>query len=67
MINRFFSLTLAFTLFLGSITQLPAQKMPADADPVLWQRALSIHRKAIIVDGHNDITSPMVDEDFDLA
>ncbi|MEW6360929.1 MAG: dipeptidase [Acidobacteriota bacterium] len=41
--------------------------MPADADPVLWQRALSIHRKAIIVDGHNDITSPMVDEDFDLA
>lgn len=67
MINRFFSLALAFTLFFGSLPQLLAQKMPAEADPVLWQRALSIHRKAIIVDGHNDITSPMVDEDFDLA
>jgi membrane dipeptidase len=30
-------------------------------------RALAIHRRAIIVDGHNDITSPMVDEDLDLG
>jgi membrane dipeptidase len=44
-----------------------AQTMPAGADPKLWQKALKIHRKAIIVDGHNDIPSPMVDEDFDLA
>jgi len=41
--------------------------MPAGADPKIWAEALKIHRKAIIVDGHNDITSPMVDEDFDLA
>ena len=41
--------------------------MPKDADPKLWARALKIHKKAIIVDGHNDIPSPMVDEDFDLA
>jgi membrane dipeptidase len=41
--------------------------MPAGADAKLWEKALKIHRKAIIVDGHNDITSPMVDEDFDLA
>ena len=26
-----------------------------------------IHKKAIIVDGHNDIPSPMVDDDFNLA
>ena len=44
-----------------------AQTMPNGADPKLWARALKIHRKAIIVDGHNDIPSPMVDEDFDLA
>ncbi len=44
-----------------------AQTMPKDADPKLWARALAIHRKAIVVDGHNDIPSPMVDEDFDLA
>ncbi|MBK9152684.1 MAG: dipeptidase [Chloracidobacterium sp.] len=33
----------------------------------MWQKALKIHRSAIIVDGHNDITSPMTDEDFDLS
>src|SRR5215210_5877581 len=44
-----------------------AQTMPADADPKMWAQALKIHRKAIIVDGHNDIASPMVDDDFDLA
>ncbi|MGI8787376.1 MAG: dipeptidase [Pyrinomonadaceae bacterium] len=44
-----------------------AQTMPKDADPKLWQRALAIHKKAIIVDGHNDIPTPMYDEDYDLA
>lgn len=43
------------------------QTMPSGADAKLWARALKIHKKAVIVDGHNDITSPMVDEDFDLA
>ena len=43
-----------------------AQTMPAGADPKIWEQALKIHRKAIVIDGHNDITSPMVDEDFDL-
>ena len=43
-----------------------AQTMPKGGDAKLWQRALAIHKKAVIVDGHNDITSPMVDEDFDL-
>lgn len=58
-------LSLAFL----SLTPLSinAQTMPKDADAKLWAQALKIHKKAIIVDGHNDITSPMVDEDFDLA
>jgi len=43
------------------------QTMPADADPALWARALKLHKKSIIVDGHNDITGPMVDADFNLA
>jgi len=54
-------LLIAFTL------PVLAQKMPADADPKIWAQALKIHQKAIIVDGHNDIPSPMVDEDFDLS
>src|SRR5215210_960583 len=36
-------------------------------DERLWRRALEIHRKAIVVDGHNDITSPMIDEGYDLG
>src|SRR6476661_6688268 len=43
-----------------------AQTMPKDADPKIWAQALKIHQKAIIIDGHNDIPSPMVDDDFDL-
>jgi membrane dipeptidase len=54
----FFILSVSLTAF--------GQTMPADVDPALWAKALKIHKKAIIVDGHNDITSPMVDEDFDL-
>lgn len=53
-------------LFVFAI-QISAQTMPAGADAKLWTQALKIHKKAIIIDGHNDITSPMVDEDFDLA
>ncbi|MBK9529611.1 MAG: dipeptidase [Acidobacteria bacterium] len=54
-------LTLSFTL------SALAQTMPKDADPKLWDKALKIHRNAIIVDGHNDITGPMVDSDFNLG
>src|SRR5215203_5630992 len=52
-------------LFVFSVSSF-AQTMPAGADPKLWEQALKIHKKAIIIDGHNDITSPMVDDDFDL-
>ncbi len=44
-----------------------AQTMPKDADAKLWQKALKIHKSAIIVDGHNDIPSPMYAEDFTLT
>lgn len=58
-------LTTALLLCLS--LSLFAQTMPKDADPVIWQKALKLHKSAIVVDGHNDIPSPMVDEDFDLA
>ena len=32
----------------------------------LWQRALQIHRRAIVIDTHNDVTSAMTNFDFDL-
>lgn len=53
--------------FLSVNVSISAQTMPSGADPAVWQKALKIHKKAIIVDGHNDIPSPMVDDDFNLA
>ena len=52
-------------LFVLTISGL-AQTMPKDADPKIWEAAMKIHKKAIVVDGHNDITSPLIDEDYDL-
>ena len=65
--NKSISLLLLSTFIFLLIGQTFAQTMPKDADPKLWQQALKIHKKAIIIDGHNDIPSPLVDEDFDLA
>ncbi len=65
--NKSFFFLLFSALFFSFAGQVFAQTMPAGADPKLWARALNIHKKAVIVDGHNDIPSPMVDEDFDLA
>src|SRR5215813_6554298 len=36
-------------------------------DEKLWQRALAIHKKAIVIDTHNDITTPMTNDDYDLG
>ncbi|HEV7699820.1 MAG TPA: dipeptidase [Pyrinomonadaceae bacterium] len=54
-------------IFFAVTVSVAAQNMPPGADPVLWAKALKIHRKAIVVDGHNDIVSPMTDDDYDLA
>ncbi len=65
--NKLISSLLLMIFCCSLINRTFAQTMPKDADPKLWARALKIHQKAIIVDGHNDIPSPMTDEDFDLA
>lgn len=65
--NKIVSLLLFVVFTCSFINQTFAQTMPKDADPKLWAQALKIHKKAVVIDGHNDITSPMVDEDFDLA
>jgi membrane dipeptidase len=36
-------------------------------DEQLWQRALQIHRRAIVIDTHNDVTTPMTNDDYDLS
>ncbi|HEU4511065.1 MAG TPA: dipeptidase [Pyrinomonadaceae bacterium] len=37
------------------------------SDERLRQRALQIHRRAIVIDTHNDVTTPMTNDDFDLS
>jgi membrane dipeptidase len=36
-------------------------------DERLWKRAVALHRRAVVVDGHNDIPTIMADEDYDLG
>lgn len=36
-------------------------------DPALWKRAARLHAAAMVVDTHNDVTSRIVDDDFDMG
>src|SRR5262245_65008879 len=36
-------------------------------DAKLRERAMRLHREAIVIDTHNDVTSPMTDEGYDLG
>src|SRR6202171_4705373 len=43
------------------------QDHPLVRDEKLWQKALAIHRRAIVIDTHNDITTAMTNDDYDLS
>src|SRR5438876_9811068 len=45
--------------------QVRAPAVPRDEK--LWRQALEIHRKAIVIDTHNDVTTPMANDDYDLS
>jgi membrane dipeptidase len=53
---------IACFLMFGSVGAQPRTAR----DQALWQRALAIHRRAVVVDTHNDVTTPMTNDDFDL-
>ena len=57
---------LAASLFCLSVSSVNAQT-PQPRDERLWQRALAIHRRAIVIDTHNDVTTPMTNDDYDLG
>jgi len=64
--KKIVSMFLIAAFCLSSALIASAQTMPVGANPDIWARALKIHRNAIVVDGHNDIPSPMTDDDFEL-
>jgi len=56
------------TSSLNSTNERAQSSAPSEQrDEKLWQRALAIHRKAIVIDTHNDVTTPMTNDDYDLG
>ncbi|HXD33370.1 MAG TPA: dipeptidase [Pyrinomonadaceae bacterium] len=68
----FFALSSAAVLFTtqlvaaGAIRKITS-KQNEQRDEKLWKRALEIHKKAIVIDTHNDVTTPMTNDDYDLS
>ena len=60
---RFGKLVVVCLIALSTIAPIAAQTR----DERLWQRALQIHRRAIVIDTHNDVTTGMTNDDFDLS
>src|ERR1051326_1696674 len=52
-------------LFLVCLFAFPTAAQTRDER--LWQRALQIQRRAIVIDTHNDVTTPMTNDDYDLS
>lgn len=49
---------------------LVAPSTPAQSpqkDPAVWKRAQKLHAAAIVIDTHNDVTSRILDENFDMG
>ena len=52
----------------GMTKRIPRRSRNAStSDATLRARANKLHRESIVIDTHNDITTPMVDEGFDLG
>ena len=55
-------------LFLSLFTMLfTALIFAQSSNDLLWQKALTIHQNAIVVDGHVDLTSRMLNEGVDIT
>src|SRR5256885_11278818 len=62
--------------FIASAIPIGAQRTTQSAqgrstrsprDEALWQKALAIQRRAVVIDTHNDVTTPMTNDDYDLG
>ncbi len=65
---RFFTaVILGAAVLISSSGVAGGQGKKSQDDAALRARAEKLHREAIVIDTHNDITSPMVDDGFDLG
>ncbi len=62
-------LLLTTSAFAQAPTPIKERNVPSlqQRDEKLWQRALKLHRSAIVIDTHNDITTMMVNDDYDIG
>jgi len=67
MLNKIAGLLFLAVFFVGNA--IPSAEVPQQppSDDALWAKALRIHREAIVVDTHSDVTSRMLDEGFDIG
>src|ERR1044071_8846017 len=63
--GEFMRLRKLFGLLVVCLIGLPVAAQTRDQ--ALWQRALQIHRRAIVIDTHNDVTTPTTNDDYDLS
>ena len=61
-VHKFVSLAI-----IGVLIVLPASSRQSADEAKLRERAARLHREAIVIDTHNDITSPMTDKGYDLG
>lgn len=66
MANHLLLSLLAGLPLLTVMVQQGGQPDSKSRDQSLWSRAEKLHRQAIVVDTHNDVTSPIIDDGFDL-
>jgi membrane dipeptidase len=69
MLTRKVSSTVLFLSLIVSLSAPSFVQAQGDAprDEKLWEKALEIQRKSIVVDTHNDVLSFMTDENYDLG
>jgi len=60
---KFPQLVCVWLILLSLVVPVAAQTR----DERILQRALQIHHRAIVIDTHNDVTTPMTNDDFDLS
>ncbi|MDQ7064295.1 MAG: dipeptidase [candidate division KSB1 bacterium] len=60
-------LTNLFLICTTALLGLPLLATSQSKKGPLWQKALEIHRRAIVVDTHSDLTSRLVDENVDIS
>lgn len=65
--TQFSILTLLCVALIAPPAMFGGQSLKTQDESAMRKRAEKLHREAIVIDTHNDVTSPMLDDGFDLG